>query len=106
MVEKIYKFSSSEDKLIEKLIDDENLVLNHVVLSAEDSLPQHFSNSNVYLVIIRGEMAVELNEQAPNSYKAGSIVNIPYNTKMSIANQANSPLEFFIVKAPNPNNIE
>ncbi|MBC7365008.1 MAG: hypothetical protein H5U07_10815, partial [Candidatus Aminicenantes bacterium] len=47
MIEKIYYFQPASAKLIERLIDDENLAINHIVLAQGDYVPEHFSNSNV-----------------------------------------------------------
>lgn len=102
MTEKTYSFSSSEAKLIEKIIDDENVAINHIVLAQGDRVPEHFSNSNVYLIIVRGTMWLKLDEQETRLYPAGTIVNVPYQIKMNISNQGPQVLEFFVVKSPGP----
>jgi len=55
MVEKKYEYSITDDKIIEKIVDDENINLNHMVLVKGTGLPEHYSNSNVYMIIVRGE---------------------------------------------------
>lgn len=102
MLEKIYQFTKPEEKLIEKIIDDENVVLNHMILTKDTGLPEHYSNSNVYMVIIRGTMTIQLDEQEAHRYQSGQILNIPYNVKMNVKNLDDDILEFFVVKAPNP----
>ena len=102
MVEKTYAFSTQPDKKIEKIVDDDNLIINHMVLPKGESLPEHFSNSNVYLVIVSGQMTLTLDEQNGHRYICGEIINIPYHTKMNIINVDEDVLEFFVVKAPNP----
>ncbi len=102
MLEKIYEYSESANKLIEKIIDDENMVLNHVVLGNGDSLPEHFSNSNVCLVVVQGTLTIQLGAQEPRALSMGKIIIVPYNTKMNIGNHSAGLLEFFIIKAPNP----
>lgn len=106
MLEKTYKYSITNQKLIEKIVDDENIIFSHAVLEASQALPTHFSDSNVYLSIIRGELTIELNDQAPNVYPVGSIVNVPFNTKMTLTNKGSEPLEFFAVKSPNPRDMK
>jgi hypothetical protein len=101
MLENIFRFTLTENQLIEKLIDDSNLQLNHMVLSEGGGLPEHYSNSNVYLLIIKGCMSLILEEQEPHFYCAGQIIRIPYHTKMNIKNNKDR-LEFFVVKAPSP----
>ncbi|MCR4396428.1 MAG: cupin domain-containing protein [Candidatus Saccharicenans sp.] len=102
MIEKTYHFTRTSDKLIEKIIADDNLALNHMVLNQGQALPEHFSNSNVYMIVIRGTITLQLAEQPARSYPAGTIINIPYNIKMNVSNQATETLEFFVVKAPSP----
>lgn len=105
MIETNYEFKTSDVKLVEKIIDDDNIHLNHIILAKNQNMPEHFSNSNVYLIIVQGEMRLILGVQEAHDYSHGSIVNVPYNTKMLIKNE-NSPLmEFFVVKSPNPRDI-
>lgn len=104
MIEKNYRYSLSNEKIIEKIVEDENLHLNHMILTKGTGLPEHYSNSNVYMIVVRGKMTIKLNSQEANGYTAGNIVNIPYNTKMNVNNFEDEVLEFFVVKAPNPKN--
>lgn len=106
MLEKKYVYSLTDDKIIERIVDDENIHLNHMVLVKGTGLPEHYSNSNVYMIIVRGKMTLQLNEQEPHHYIKGDIINIPYNTKMNVQNQEEEVLEFFVVKAPNPKNYK
>jgi quercetin dioxygenase-like cupin family protein len=103
VIEKEYSFkTSSKTKLIEKIISDENLDINHVFFNKGEALPEHYSNSNVYLIVISGSISVQLNDQNAHIYNKGAIVNVPYKTKMNISNQHDEILEFFIIKAPSP----
>jgi quercetin dioxygenase-like cupin family protein len=104
MLEKVYNFSTEDIKNIEKIINDEPVMINHMVLPKGTGLPEHYSNSNVYMIIIRGNMTLKLNEQEPQQYSYGRIINIPYNTKMNVNNFDKGILEFFVVKSPNPRN--
>lgn len=102
MMEKSFSFARSEARLVEKIIDDENVAINHIILAQGDYVPEHYSNSNVYLIIISGTMSLKLGEQEVRPYRAGTIVQVPYNVKMNIRNDNPSLLEFFVVKAPSP----
>lgn len=105
MIEKLYNYSTTDSKIIEKIVDDENAVLSHVVLESGQSFPTHFSNSNVYLTILRGVLTIELDDQPVKHFNKGNIVNIPFKTKMSIQNSSNDLLEFFAFKSPNPKDM-
>ena len=106
MLEKAYKFTTESCKTIEKLIDDEPVLINHAILPEGDALPEHYSNSNVYLIIVRGILTARLDDQDAHQYPCGQIVNVPYHTKMNISNADGDVLEFFIIKAPNPRNYK
>lgn len=106
MLEKLYNFTRPEEKIIEKIVDDENVVLNHMVLTKGTGLPEHYSNSNVYMIIVKGTMTIQLDEQEPHRYQSGGILNIPYNVKMNVKNLDDDILEFFVVKAPNPKDYQ
>lgn len=106
MIEKNYKYLLPNEKVIEKIVDDENIHLNHMVLVKGTGLPEHYSNSNVYMVIVRGTMTIKLNDEEANNYTIGDILNIPYNTKMNVNNFHEDILEFFVFKTPNPKNYK
>lgn len=102
MIEKIYNYSLKNEKVIEKIISDDNLALNHMILTKGTGLPEHYSNSNVYMIIIKGVMSIKLDDQEIHEYTKGDMLNIPYNTKMNVNNFHDEVLEFFVIKAPNP----
>ena len=54
------------------------------------------------MVIFSGNITLNLNSQGEKTFSAGSIIVIPYKTKMNIENKSNGPAEFFIFKAPIP----
>ncbi|WP_427339098.1 cupin domain-containing protein [Caloranaerobacter sp. DY30410] len=106
MIEKVFNYNDSNERLIEKIIDDDNVVLNHMILPKNTGLPEHYSNSNVYMIIVRGTMTISLNDNSPQEYSKGTILNIPFKTKMNVNNFNDETLEFFVVKAPNPKDME
>lgn len=104
MIQKIFSFALSDNKNIEKSVDDDNLMINHMVLPEGKGLPEHYSNSNIYMIVIRGNMTLKLDEQEPYEYTCGQIINIPYHTKMNVNNFNKEILEIFVIKTPNPKN--
>lgn len=97
-----YLFKSSADKLIEKIIDDDAVMINHMILNKGDFLPEHKSNSNVYMIVVRGMLTLHLAENEAKDYGNGSIINIPYGVKMNVSNSNDEQVEFFVIKAPSP----
>ena len=51
MIEQVYKISTGNEKTVEKVIYDENLHYLHMVFNKDEGLPEHFSNSNVYMTV-------------------------------------------------------
>lgn len=104
MVEQIFKLSRSDDKAVEKVIFDENVHYLHMVFNKEEGLPEHFSNSNVYMTVIRGRLSIGLDDQEVHEYEAGTLLKIPFKTKMNVKNMHPETLELIVVKAPAPTN--
>lgn len=104
MVEQIFKLSRSDDKAVEKVIFDENVHYLHMVFNKGEGLPEHFSNSNVYMTVIRGRLSIGLDDQEIHEYEAGTLLKIPFQTKMNVKNLHSETLELIVVKAPAPTN--
>lgn len=102
MVEKIYAYSNVDTKNIEKVVDDNHIMINHMTFSEGEGLTEHYSNSNVYMIVIRGTVTLSLNDQEAHRYSQGQIINIPYHTKMNVNNFDKDILEIFVIKSPNP----
>lgn len=102
MLEKQYTFSRSTKKLVERIIEDDHAGLNHMILPKGDALPEHYTNSNVYMLVINGTVTLQLADQEAHNYPHGSIITIPYNVKMNVSNKHDELLEFFVIKAPSP----
>jgi len=99
---KIYNYTLTDQKTIEKIVNEDVVMINHMVLPKGDCLPVHKANSNVYMIVADGEITLELNEEAPVTYEKGSIINIDYDTLMNICNKTSERTELFVVKAPGP----
>ena len=105
MIEKAYRFTHTDDFITEKIIDDEHVNINHIVVAPGGYVPVHVANSHVHQIIVRGTISLRLEDEPVVRYTAGSIVAIPFNTKMEIRNEGRDTLEFFVVKAPNPRSM-
>jgi quercetin dioxygenase-like cupin family protein len=75
-----------------------------MVFNQGDGLPEHFSNSNVYMTVIRGTLSIGLDEQEIHEYDSGTLLKIPFQTKMNVKNLHDKTLELIVVKAPAPKN--
>ena len=102
MVEQIFSLSRGNEKAVEKVIFDENLHYLHMVFNKTEGLPEHFSNSNVYMTVVRGKLSIGLNDQEIHEYEAGTLLKIPFQTKMNVKSLNEETLELIVVKAPAP----
>lgn len=102
MIEQVFKISTDDHKAVEKVIFDENLHYIHMVFNKGEGLPEHYSNSNVYMTVVRGILSIGLNDQEIHEYPKGSLLKIPFNTKMNVNNLNEATLELIVVKAPAP----
>ncbi|MBZ4663636.1 MAG: hypothetical protein JG776_1351 [Caloramator sp.] len=102
MVEKVYQLTLGNEKIVERVIMDENVHYIHMIFNKDEGLPEHYSNSNVYMTVLRGTLSIGLNEQEVHEYKQGTVLKIPVNTKMNVGNKHDEVLELIVVKAPAP----
>lgn len=102
MVEQIFNLSRGNEKAVEKVVFDENVHYLHMVFNQNEGLPEHMSNSNVYMTVIRGRLSIGLDDQAIHEYDAGTLLKIPVSTKMNVKNLDTETLELIVVKAPAP----
>lgn len=106
MLEKLHNYTTADDKAIEKVIADEHVNINHFVFNKDQGLPEHFSNSNVYMIVIRGTLSLQLDDQEVHLYVKGDMLNVPFNAKMNVGNKHDDVLEMFVIKSPAPQNYK
>ena len=102
MVEQVFTLAAGNEKTVEKVILDENLHYLHMIFNKDEGTPEHFTNGNLYMTVLRGTLSICLADQDVHEYKAGSILKIPGNIKMTAKNMHPETLEITIVKAPAP----
>lgn len=102
MIEQIFQIAQGNQHIIEKVIADENIHFNHMILGKGGALPEHFSNSTVYMTVIRGTMSIGLDRQEIHEYSTGTVLKIPKDVKMDVKNYYDETLELIVVKAPAP----
>lgn len=104
MIEEVLKYYTGDETKVEKLIMDENINYIHMTFTNGEGLPEHFSNSNLYMTVLRGKLSIQLDAQEEHIYEKGSILQIPFNVKMNVRNKHDEVLEILVIKAPAPKN--
>ncbi|NLS45117.1 MAG: hypothetical protein GX969_05195 [Firmicutes bacterium] len=102
MIEQVFRLATGDEKTVKKVVFDDNIHYIHMIFNKNEGLPVHFSNSNVYMTVIRGRLSIGLDEQEINEYGSGTLLKIPYRTKMNVKNLHDEQLEIIVVKAPAP----
>lgn len=98
----VFTLTQSNEKVIERVIIDENVHYNHMVLPKGEGLPPHTTNSNVYMTVLRGKLTIALGDEEAKEYPAGTILKIPNRVPMRAYNLYDETLEITVVKAPAP----
>ena len=84
-----------------KLVDEKYLLVMQAALKPEQMVPQHDANSNVHLLILEGEVVVNLDGKDITAAK-GDLLPVANKTPMNIKNKSASNATFLIIKAPHP----
>jgi len=87
-----------------KLVDEKYLQLMQAALKPGQSVPQHNANSNVHILVVRGEVVINLDGTDVLS-KEGSLVPVIHKTAMNIKNKSDQDASFLIIKTPNPSEM-
>lgn len=90
-----------ESFIRKNLADIPELELNLVTLPSGKSLPAHNANSNVRLLVLRGELTVDLNGEI---VKLGvhEMADAVIGTPMQITNPSSLNTAFLVIKTPRP----
>jgi quercetin dioxygenase-like cupin family protein len=104
MIEEIFNLSKSDERTVDKVVQDDNLDYIQMIFNQDEGLPLHYSNSNVYMTVLQGKLSIALDEQETHVYPSGTLLKIPFKTKMNVQNHHKEKLELLVIKAPAPKN--
>lgn len=84
-----------------KVVDEKHLLALQIALKPGQSVPKHKANSNVHLLILKGELTVNL-DGAENEVTEGDVLPVVYQTSMVINNSGTADAAFLVFKTPHP----
>ncbi|TFG78841.1 MAG: hypothetical protein E4H23_07050 [Chrysiogenales bacterium] len=87
-----------------KLVDEKYLLLMQAALKPGQSVPQHHANSNVHILVVRGEVVINL-DGTESLAREVSLLPVSHQTAMNIKNQSAQDASFLIMKTPNPSEM-
>ncbi len=88
-----------------KLVDEKHLFVMQVALKPGQQVPQHNANSNVYLLIVEGEVIVTLDGKDTIATK-GDLLPVSFKTLMSVRNASKENASFLNIRSPNPSEMK
>lgn len=88
-----------------KLVDEKYLLMMQAALKPGQMVPQHNANSNVHIIILDGEVVVNLSGK-DIAAKKGDLIPVAFKTPMNIKNKSQANATFVIVKTPNPSQMD
>ena len=104
MTETPYTLTQSNERLTERLIDENNLHYIHLVFPPGEGLAEHRANAHLYMTVLRGTVTLQLDDQPDHEYGPGSLLSIPYRTLMNVNNKGTDVLELINIKIFSPGN--
>jgi len=87
-----------------KIVDEKHLLVMQIGLKPGQSVPRHNANSNVYLLVGKGNLTVNL-DGVDNRGKEGDLLPVAYQTPMIIKNTGSVDATFLVFKTPNPSEL-
>jgi len=83
------------------IVDKDHVKLIQVALRPGQGVPQHKTNGDVYILVLDGEIMINL-QGNESTEKKGAIIPVGYDTSMSIENRSQNDSTFLIIKTPAP----
>ena len=84
-----------------KLVDRDELLLMQAALKPGQRVPPHRANSNVHLLILEGDVVVDLDGSRVPAAK-GDLMPVAHGTPMHVVNEGEKEATFLIIKTPHP----
>ncbi len=98
MIQEVFKLTQQEEGLTEKVIGDDNIHYMHMIFNKDEGVPAHYVNATyAYMTVLRGRLSLKLGEQETTVYEAGTVIKIPYDTRMEAGNKHDEILEFIVI---------
>ena len=84
-----------------ELVHEKDLLLMQIALMPGQAVSAHKANSNVHLLLLRGQLTVDLAGQV-HRLKTGDLLPVAYDTPMQIQNEQSENATFLVLKTPSP----
>ena len=86
---KVYPYTITDQEIFENVFKDEKLLMNHVIVPPGKVFPKHPTDAIVYILIVRGELSLAVENSEPETFKVGQLANIPKGVISELGNKSN-----------------
>ena len=94
----VIALTASTTKKVERLVEESQFHLVHMILNTDDGLPIHPAHANLYMTVLSGKLSIQLNDEPLLIVRAKSVVKIPMGTVMNVRNLHPEQLELLVIK--------
>lgn len=98
MNKQVFTYTQGCDDLFENVLKDENLMMNHVVIEPGKIFPKHPTDALVYIIIVEGELTLQLETEPKEKFVKGQVLHIDKNVQSELGNTSNTKTELFVIK--------
>lgn len=94
----IYSYSLTDQETLENVFDRGDCLMNHVIMPPGKVFPKHPTDAHVYITVLRGELTISLEDEAPIQLKRGQVGNVPKGIMSSLSNVSEDVVELIVLK--------
>ena len=99
MIEKITDYENKGGETLRNLVDEESVIINHVVIEPGQSFPAHITEHEVHIIIVKGGISIALDKQEAHEYPTGKMVSLPKGVVSALSNPTDGRTELFVIKS-------
>ena len=94
----VITLTASTAKKVERLVEDPQFHLVHMIFNTDEGLPIHPAHANLYMTVLSGTLSIQLNDEPLLIVRAKSVVKVPLGTVMNVRNLHPEQLELLVIK--------
>ncbi len=94
----IYFYTLTDQETLENVFDRGDCLMNHVIMPPGKVFPKHPTDAHVYITVLRGELTIVLEDEAPIQLKRGQVGNVPKGVMSSLSNVTDDVVELIVLK--------
>ncbi len=98
MPEKIYTFSTDDVTAVERIVNNEDLRINHLSLAGGESVDPHATAEAAHFIVTQGVLSLRLNEGIEEQYPTGSLIAVKAGSMLAISNRHPMTMHLFVIK--------